>query len=108
MLKIVNNGLEIKNRHYHSFIQKPQNRTIYVDNVIYQLPMPFMIFSVSLITGQLTILAFKNFMIKNNKLEYNPNNLPNQNSYGNFCVGDKAQNVYQLISLFYNYSFKST
>jgi len=112
MLKLINNGLEIKNNNCHAFIQKPQNRTIYVDEQKYQVPLPFLIFSIDRFKIK-SIIAFKHFMVKDNEIKYNNDNpphqlpLPNQTSYANFCLGEKVNNLKQLIQSFYQTSFIS-
>jgi len=115
MIKFKNNGLEIKSRYYHSFVQKPQTRNIYVDDTKYHVPLPYLIFIKPKYHQKCYIYAFEYFMLKNNKLKYDPNNppyalpLPNINSNGFICLGDYnyQKGVYGAIQAFYGANFDS-
>jgi len=112
MFKLINNGLEIKSRQFHSFVQKPQNRIIYVDGEKYNMPLPYLLFINN--TDEQFVLAFKHFMFENNEIKYNKNNpphllpLPNVNQEGAICLGKKIKSLDKFITRFYKSNFEST
>jgi len=114
MFKLINNGLEIKSRQFHSFVQKPQMRNVYVDDVRYQLSMPFLLFVKRIDCDTIYTFAFKHFMVKDNEIKYNNDNpphklpLPNIDTDGYTCLGVNGEfNLYQLLQIFYQANFRT-